>query len=854
MQLRFYFLTIFTSFFFMISSWAQDQHFEFQRLLKEQPNTIIPTAIPFQERTLNFLLQHPKEVQLKKVTKDWIYINATPTFLSEAKHQTSIPSFHIEYSLPQALNDSTRLKHHVNEVHEGQFPLPSEFSGKGVLVGFVDTGLDYNHPDFQLPDGTTRVLYYWDQGMPINSQRTPQPYGYGQLFTKQDILNGTCEAIEDAPDAHGSTVAGAAVSNGRATGREKGMAPDAQILVFETDFSIPNWTLTVADACDFLFKVADSLGMPAVMNLSVGSYLGSHDGNDPAADLMEELLENSSGRAIICAAGNSGSWGKYHLQVTPSADTNFVWFAPNKQHQLGQNAVYFDLWSDSSDRNWNYGLSVYDTTNFTVVSSSAFRSTNEGWSTVIRDTLRASNQSVLAVVEWYPEMVYGNYHLEGLIKNIDTNGFYIGFHTFGVGKYDLWSGSSKIGLTDMVTSLPSSVQYPEIVNYSFPDSLSTVVSSWACSDRMITTGNLRNRYGHVNGLGNYFVPTYNVPVGGLTIHSSKGPTRHGLIKPDITACGDMTLSAGPAWILQDPNYLGSLSDDMMHVRNGGTSMASPVIAGIAALYFEKCQKASIDDFKNDLSQSAIVDGLTGAVPNNAYGYGKVNAFDLLNRTNYTAHVEVPPVFCFEDSVKAVSTHTLSTASWSFGQFGIQAKLPITEDTILVSAMVRDQRGCLARTDTVLTIRGNIPPLPQIERFGNVLKVNSYNSITWFRDGMILSGENGSQITIDTTVSALYQARYLSVDGCTRLSIPFDPTTLIAVTTIQLFPNPVIDQLTIMTTENIEEIVVIDASGKLVKRYPNGTTQIDCSGYSDGTYTLLVKTGSWQITRFVKSDW
>ena len=61
------------------------------------------------------------------------------------------------------LADSMRVKAHVNEVHAGLSPLPQGYDGTGVVVGIIDTGLDYEHPDFVNQDGTTRVAYYWEQ-------------------------------------------------------------------------------------------------------------------------------------------------------------------------------------------------------------------------------------------------------------------------------------------------------------------------------------------------------------------------------------------------------------------------------------------------------------------------------------------------------------------------------------------------------------------------------------------------------------------------------------------------------------------------------------------------------------------
>src|SRR5690606_37869138 len=139
---------------------------------------------------------------------------------------------------------------------------------------------------------------FWDQSM-ADDANSPQPYGYGFVWGSTAINNLSCTSMDT--QGHGTTVTGQGSGNGLANGQNKGMAPESTIIIVKTSFSRPNWTLTVADACDYIFKVADSLGMPAVVNLSVGSYLGSHDGNDPASEMMESLLDEKPGRIIVGA-------------------------------------------------------------------------------------------------------------------------------------------------------------------------------------------------------------------------------------------------------------------------------------------------------------------------------------------------------------------------------------------------------------------------------------------------------------------------------------------------------------------------------------------------------------------------
>ncbi|MFT6983788.1 MAG: hypothetical protein ACJAUD_002567, partial [Crocinitomicaceae bacterium] len=115
--------------------------------------------------------------------------------------------------------------------------------------------------------------------------------------------------------------------------------------------------------------------------------------------------------------------------------------------------------------------------------------------------------------------------------------------------------------------------------------------------------------------------------------SSKGPTRHAVIKPDVTAAGDVTISAAPLWVVTNPVYNALIDSGGYHVINGGTSMASPVVTGIGALYFERCNKATYQDFLTDAHATSYTDIFTGVVPNNAYGYGKIHAFDLLQEVS-----------------------------------------------------------------------------------------------------------------------------------------------------------------------------------------------------------------------------
>lgn len=822
-----------------VSGFAQTDNFRFKKLLEEQPGIPVAFAVT-NSGNLDALLAD-KEISVKQVTREWIYIQAKPSWIKTAMDSKVIKSFYLEFSSPKALNDSTLVKHFVKPVHQGLGGLQTPFTGKDVIVGFVDQGLDYNHADFKDINGNTRVLYYWDHTLPV-AANTPQPYGYGQLWTAADIQGGTCGSMEEA-SAHGTSVAGAGVSSGLANGKETGMAPEAKIIIIETNFNLPNWTMTVADACDFVFKKADELGLPAVVNLSVGSYLGSHDGTDPAAVLMDNLLDEKDGRIIVCAAGNSGAWGKYHVHGDVDADTSFVWVQPNPGSQLGANTVYLDVWTDLSDAGWSYSWGAnLSSGSFEERAELIYRAANTGVGTTIKDTLwNGSNR--IATLEIYPEIVGPNLHLEFYFTHVDSAAYLYAFKTKGLGSYDAWSGSAAIALNDMLSNgLPSTGVYPNIQYYHMPDTLQTIVSSWNCSPKVVTVGNIRNRYSHIDNNGNTYLP--NPPnytaVGQLTPASSKGPTRTGHIKPDVVACGDISLSAGPFWLLNDPGFNAAMSNDGLHVRNGGTSMASPVVAGIAALYLEKCSKGNYQSFLDALHSTAFTDMFTGTIPNNAYGYGKVHALNLMLQSNFTNTIALDSLFCPGDS--AISTASIPGYSiqWMNGDTTLNSVMTTSGDVYFTAY---DQNGCVSYSDTLAVVALSAPPAPVINVNGTLLSTDPYPDLQWYENGVAIPGATGTTYTITLPSSSFFTVSRTSTDGCEVFSQPYNPSLGIdeLADQIHVYPNPTQGNLIIDASIPLIDVQVVDVQGRTVKSISNGKHEISISELENGTYYLIIHT-------------
>ncbi len=619
-------------------SWGQTTNFKHDLLL-ENINDESQLAISLTKTTdvLNYIQE--RGLQVKHITSNWVFLTINGKQLRKLLDSPVSKALYTEISQPTMTNDTSRLHHQVNEVQNGLNGLQSKFTGSGILLGYVDTGLDFNHPDFKDSLGKTRVFSYWDQTITTSTSTSPQPYNYGANWTSTEIDNGQCTAVDNL--GHGTHVVGISAGNGRANGKNKGMAPEATIVMVKTNNSAKNWTLTVSDACDYIFKIADQLGKPCVINISYGVAMGSHDGNDPASELIESLIDAKPGRIVVAAAGNNGNLGKYHIHGDVTSDTSFFWVKSTAKGIAGTNSILLEMWADSlkfKDVKFATGVNL-PSSNYALRGKTKFRTFAEALtfsSTSLRDTLFNENGLKLAYIDYYAEMVNHECHLQVAYTKIDSTNYLFQFMSTGSGSYDVWGGSvNKVGsknFNDFETSnIPSPSVYPSIVNYIMADTLQTIFSSYISSEKVITVGNVSNKASYTTKDQVFHTSVYQP--GEIHVSSSKGPNRKGITKPDIVASGTKIFSANPLSFLNDPTNYPAMDVEGFHMLNSGTSMASPLVAGIAALYLEKCSNATYLDFKNDVISTAKTSSIQGVVPNNAYGNGEINALSLLLKTN-----------------------------------------------------------------------------------------------------------------------------------------------------------------------------------------------------------------------------
>lgn len=223
----------------------------------------------------------------------------------EIQKFTSIPE--VEYvEKPKSLYFSTNMGRSVSCINTLQNQ-GLKLTGKGVIVGCVDSGVDYTHEDFRNPDGTSRILALWDQTVP---GRPPKGYKTGTEFTREDLdqilATRPSQRQELVPSrdlsGHGTAVLGIAAGNGReGKGVYRGVAFESDLMVVKLGVpgsrSFPR-TTELIQGVDYLVKKARKLGRPLALNLSFGSSYGSHSGTS----LLDTYLDTAAnaGRTSIC--------------------------------------------------------------------------------------------------------------------------------------------------------------------------------------------------------------------------------------------------------------------------------------------------------------------------------------------------------------------------------------------------------------------------------------------------------------------------------------------------------------------------------------------------------------------------
>lgn len=494
-------------------------------------------------------------------------------------------------------------------------------TGRGVIVAVIDTGLDFHHMDFRKADGTSRVLAAWDQ-TDLSGGGTGCPAGitFGRCWTKADfdaaLAGGPAVPFVDG-HGHGTHVTGTAAGNGRATsngvpsGTYAGVATEADLVIVKVFTATALFVGDLTAAYSWVRDRAFAAGEPFVINMSLGSDFGPHDGTDPDEISLDAILApGMAGRAAAIAAGNSRGRG-IHTEGTAAVGSGSLsaFQIPSYTPSSGANndVITFDLWYEGSD---NLTVSVIDP--FGLVLATATKGSSSG-------LLCTSSGGV--VVNATNAMDPDNLDSEVVITISDSSscaiptpppsGRSMSLLVSGVvlpagGHYHIWTDGG-LGPGSLVSFSPA-VE-------------STLVGIPGTSLRATTAGSYVTRNCWPNADPNTGQTCFSSQIGPISNFSSNGPTRDGRLKPEVAAPGDRVLSSLSTNIAPPP--LSQVASDGLHWSLRGTSMASPHVAGALAVVLQLNPTLDAVEARQMLIDGARADAFTGVVPNQLYGNGKL---------------------------------------------------------------------------------------------------------------------------------------------------------------------------------------------------------------------------------------
>lgn len=425
-------------------------------------------------------------------------------------------------------------------------------TGRGVVVGVIDWGFDFAHPNFRNPDGSTRALAIWDQS-PLG--QGPQPYGYGRVFRREDINRAL--AAEDpylslgyhpasgdptGRGSHGTHVLDIACGNGRAPGSPVGMAPGSDLLFVHLSTRGTGGLASLGDSVTLLeglhWMVQEAGDRPIVINLSVGRHGGPHHGLTLVEQGIDALLAERPGRCVCQSAGNYFE-ARTHAsgRLRPGQRRLLSWWT--EEADLTPNEL--EIWYPGEDI---FGVELLPPGDSTPVRVPLGR----------ESAVMVEGQEVGRIYHRARDPAAGDNHIDIFLYARAPAGNWIvtlGGDDVVDGRWHAWVERDA----------------------ACPSCQSRLAADDA--DPVSTIGTIANGFRAI-AVGAYDAQDRRLS---LARFSSSGPTRDGRTKPDLVAPGVRVLAARSC-------PLSSSQPAPPLFRQSGTSMAAPHVTGTVALLFE----------------------------------------------------------------------------------------------------------------------------------------------------------------------------------------------------------------------------------------------------------------------------
>ena len=502
----------------------------------------------------------------------------------------------------------------------------TQYKGEGIIVAIIDSGIDWDHPDFRDPSDQTksRILRIWDQTItPVGGESSPQGFTFGVEYTQAQINN----EIDGSPagflrekdtDGHGTHVAGTAAGNGAALSSiYSGLAPKSDIIVVKAGNGTFSTSNLIA-ALDYLKNLATSLSRPIVVNMSLGSHSGAHDGTDPLEVAIDNFTNSAAGRIVVVAAGNENG-DNIHKQLILTANSSGVVdiVVPNTTTTESDDVFQFSAYANDASPIAAV-VTAPDGTQVSVFSNNGTSVMNGLGKVYLSNFIDPGSDDRKIVVYVTRSSTSANVAGTWNVQFTNPTNSTITIDGWLDSKGDDYSNVSVVGGDS---------------NY--------LVAIPGCANKAVTVGSFMGKIDWYGGASNGFAG-YSYSVGtqdDISGFSSIGPRRDNVLKPDITATGQAVVSC-----LSSDSGLANSSP--FNVVNGlyrveqGTSLAAPAVAGCVALLLQMKPNATFTELKSAITTTATKDFFTGQTANATWGHGKINVFKAASSFSYCQPLSV----------------------------------------------------------------------------------------------------------------------------------------------------------------------------------------------------------------------
>lgn len=516
-----------------------------------------------------------------------------------------------------ALLDSVATQLDVPPVYAG-FGLPQAYTGSGVVMGLMDIGFDLTHPNFYNDDATQyRIRRFWDF---LSVDTLNSDMYVGAEYTDEEAILAYGCSRNGLRETHGTHTLGIAAGTGYGT-HYRGMAPATDICLVSNavtddeeligeDLLYKYTYATDALGFKYIFDYAEAQGQPCVISFSEGSMEDFRGDDVLYYDVLAELV--GPGRIIVSSAGNTGHVNNYL----------------HKPEGTERDGAFLSYWKDYvtftavADGPFDVRLVVYGSTNDTLtVASSAVAALADS---VYTTSKQLSSKQYTVTAEAYTSCY-------------DTTRMAYDFRIEGP-----WGIGVSTPLSVEVVGTDTEVEYYRMNGNMFADDLNPLLSggdnthginSPSSAPTVICVGATAYR----TSFDNYFgeTQTFDCGTDGVLANiSSRGPTFDERMKPDVLAPGVNVISSMSSYYMEEnPDGLADLVETFSFdgrtygwALNSGTSMSSPAVGGIVALWLEACPTLTPDDVLSVMEHTCTKPPGMSSDRDTEHGYGQIDAY------------------------------------------------------------------------------------------------------------------------------------------------------------------------------------------------------------------------------------